>query len=193
MIKIHKTSEFEKMRAAGSLTAKVLNALDSFIDTGVTTNEINDFCHEIIIAHGGKSAPLNYKGFPKSVCTSINDVVCHGIPCEYKLKDGDIVNVDITSIVDGYYGDASKMYMIGESFKDKNNRLLEKKLIKTTYECMMLGIKKAKAGNKLLDIGIAIQGHAEKNGFSCCKGFLWTWNRKELSILNQVCCIIILQ
>lgn len=170
-IKIHKSSEFAKMRAAGKLAAQILRDLEKIINVGITTNEINDFCHKKTIEAGAISAPLGYKGYPKSVCTSINDVICHGIPDNTKLKDGDIVNVDVTVILDGYYGDTSRMYMIGESFKDDSKRLLEKKLIQVTYECMMLGIKAAKPGRKLLDIGIAIQKHAEENGFSVVRDF----------------------
>ena len=168
-IRIYNKHDFEKMKVAGRLTAKILNALDDFIKVGMTTNEINDFCHKMTIENGGIPAPLNYNGFPKSVCTSINEVVCHGIPDNTKLKDGDIINVDITSIVDGYYGDASKMYMVGEGFdKEFADR---KKLVQITKECLEIGIKHAKPGKKLLEIGKAIQEHAEKNGFSVVRDY----------------------
>ena len=170
MIKIYNKRDFEKMKVAGSLTAKVLNALDDFIDVGTTTQEIDDFCSKMIIDGGGISACLNYNGYPKNVCTSINDVICHGIPDNTKLQDGDIINVDVTSIVDGYFGDASKMYMVGKSFKEhkQENR---KKLVQVAKECLEIGIKYARPGNKLLEIGKHIQEHAERNGFSVVRDF----------------------
>ena len=143
------------MKIAGKLTAKVLNALDDFIKVGITTQEIDDFCAEMIKKEGGISACLGYQGYPKNVCTSINDVVCHGIPDNTKLKEGDIINVDVTSIVDGYFGDASKMYCIGDDFKTKYPD--RNKLVQVTKECLEIGIKKAKPGHKLLEIG--------KNGY----------------------------
>jgi len=170
MIKIYSKSDFEKMKIAGRLTAKVLNALDDFIDVGTTTQEIDDFCAENIKKGGGISACLNYRGYPKNVCTSINDVICHGIPDNTKLQDGDIINVDVTTIIDGYYGDASKMYMVGKSFKEGKFEE-RKKLVQVTKECLEIGIKYAKPGNKLLDIGKHIQEHAEKNGFSVVREY----------------------
>lgn len=172
-MKIYNKRDFEKMKIAGHLTATVLNALDDFIKVGTTTQEIDDFCNEMIKKGGGISACLGYQGYPKNVCTSINDVVCHGIPSENeKLKDGDIINVDVTTIVDGYYGDASKMYMIGDSFKEKNGKYSDrKKLVQVTKECLEIGIKTAKPGNKILEIGRKIQEHAEKNGFSVVRDY----------------------
>ena len=170
MIKIYNKSDFEKMRAAGRLTAKVLNALDDFVKVGITTQEIDDFCADMIKQGGGISACLGYHGYPKNVCTSINDVICHGIPDDTKLQDGDIINVDVTSIVDGYFGDASKMYMVGDSFKE-GKREERKKLVQITKECLEIGIKYAKPGNKLLEIGKHIQEHAEKNGFSVVRDY----------------------
>lgn len=169
MIKIYKQKDFEKMKIAGKLTAKVLNALDDFIKVGTTTQEIDDFCAEMIKKEGGISACFGYQGYPKNVCTSINDVVCHGIPDDTKLKEGDIINVDVTSIVDGYFGDASKMYCIGDDFKTKYPD--RNKLVQVTKECLEIGIKKAKPGHKLLEIGKAIQEHAEKNGFSVVRDY----------------------
>ena len=169
MIKIYNKHDFEKMKVAGHLTATVLNALDDFIKVGTTTQEIDDFCAEMIKKGGGISACLGYQGYPKNVCTSINDVICHGIPDNTKLQEGDIVNVDVTSIVDGYYGDASKMYCIGEGFNDKYKD--RKKLVEITKECLEIGIKYAKPGKKLLEIGKHIQEHAEKNGFSVVRDY----------------------
>jgi methionyl aminopeptidase len=170
-IKIYKQEDFAKMRVAGRLAATILDLLYSLIKVGTTTEEINDFCHKLIIQNNAIPAPLGYHGFPKSVCTSINEVICHGIPDSTKLKDGDIINVDVTVIVDSYYGDTSRMYVVGDSFKDANKNLLAKRLIKTTYECMMLGIKAAKPNASLLDVGKVIQNHAHKNGFSVVRDF----------------------
>ena len=170
MIKIYNKHDFEKMKVAGHLTATVLNALDDFIKVGTTTQEIDDFCAEMIKKGGGISACLGYQGYPKNVCTSINDVVCHGIPDNTKLKDGDIINVDVTSIVDGYFGDASKMYCVGEGFKEGKYKEREK-LVQITKECLEIGIKQAKPGHKLLEIGKKIQEHAEKNGYSVVRDY----------------------
>ena len=170
MIRIYNKHDFEKMKIAGRLTAKVLNALDDFIKVGTTTQEIDDFCAEMIKKGGGISACLGYEGYPKNVCTSINNVICHGIPDNTKLQDGDIINVDVTSIVDGYFGDASKMYMVGKSFEEGRQEK-RKKLVQVTKECLEIGIKYAKPGKKLYEIGQHIQEHAEKNGFSVVRDF----------------------
>ena len=171
-IKIYKPKDFIEMRAVGALTAKILDSLYPFIKEGINTLEINDYCHQEIIKHGAIPAPLNYRGFPKSVCTSINDVICHGIPNKNDiLKDSDIINVDLTLILEGYYGDASRMFCVGESFKDTEKNQLQKKLITVTYECLMKGIKQVKPGNSILKIGQAIQQHAEINGFSVVREF----------------------
>lgn len=169
-IRIYSQEDFQKMKVAGHLTATILNKLDDFIKVGTTTQEIDDFCAEEIKKGGGISACLGYNGYPKNVCTSINDVVCHGIPDDTKLKDGDIINVDITTIVDGYYGDASKMYMVGESFNG-NESLLARKLVNVTKECLKIGIQCCKPGAKLLEIGKKIQQYAEKNGFSVVRDY----------------------
>lgn len=169
-MRIYNEKDFEKMKVAGRLTAKVLNALDDFIKVGTTTQEIDDFCAKMIKDGGGISACLGYEGYPKNVCTSINDVVCHGIPDNTALKDGDIINVDITTIVDGYYGDASKMYMVGDSFNRGEHDDL-KKLVQITKECLEIGIKCCKPGKSILEIGKKIQEHAEKNGFSVVRDY----------------------
>ncbi len=171
-ITIHNKEDFIKMAAAGKLAASILDDLNQFIVTGISTNKIDIFCQKKILQAGAKAAPLNYKGFPKSVCTSINDVICHGIPNDKDiLKDGDIINVDITVILDGYYGDCSRMYLIGESFQDPNKRILERKLCQVTYDCMMFGIEAAKPGRSIFDIGKAIQKHAHRNSFSVVRDF----------------------
>ena len=164
-ITIHTQKDFEKMRAAGLLAAQILDFIGEFVKVGITTDELNTLCHNKIIANGAIPAPLNYKGFPKSICTSINHVICHGIPNEKPLKDGDIVNIDVTVILDGWFGDSSRMYFAGEP------PLKAKRLVQTTYDCMMLGIEQVKPGAHLGDIGNAIQTLAEKNGYSVVRDY----------------------
>ena len=154
------------MRQAGSLAADVLDSLYEKIQPGISTLEINDICHNIIIKNKAIPAPLNYKGFPKSVCTSVNHVVCHGIPNEKKLlNNGDIINVDITVILDGWYGDTSRMFVAGKTNKKHFN------LLKTTYECLFIGIKEAKPGKTFGDIGYKIQEYAESKNYSVVRDF----------------------
>lgn len=164
-ITIHKESDFEKMRAAGKLAAQILDYITDYVKVGVSTEELNILCHNKIIENGAIPAPLNYKGFPKSICTSINHVVCHGIPNEKLLKDGDILNIDVTVILDGWFGDSSRMYYLGEP------SIKAKRLIQVTYDAMMLGIEQVKPGNTLGDIGYAIQSFAEKQGFSVVRDY----------------------
>ena len=165
-IPIYKEEDFKKMQEAGKLAAKVLDQLYELIKPGISTLEINDFCHSIIIKNKAIPAPLNYKGFPKSVCTSVNHVVCHGIPNEKKiLNNGDIINVDVTVILDGWYGDSSRMFVSGRTNK-KNMDLL-----KTTYECLHIGIEEARPGKNLGDIGFKIQEHAESKNYSVVRDF----------------------
>ena len=156
---------FEKMHIAGKLAARTLDELTSFVKPGVTTNFLDKICYEYIRDHGANSAPLYYKGFPKSCCTSINHIVCHGIPSEKVLKDGDIMNIDVTTFVDEHHGDTSRMFCIGDvSVKSKN-------LISATYESMMKAISIIKPGTKLGDIGATIQDYVESKGFSVVKDF----------------------
>lgn len=164
-ITIHSTQDFVKMRAAGKLAAEILDFITPHVKTGVTTDFLNKLCHDKIVENGAIPAPLNYKGFPKSICTSINHVVCHGIPSDKELKNGDIVNIDVTVILEGWHGDTSRMYYVGEP------PLKAKRLCQTTYECMMLGIEQVKPGNTLGDIGYAIQSYAEKQGFSVVRDY----------------------
>ncbi len=165
-IPINKKEDFFKMQNAGHLAAKILDNLFDLIEPGISTLEINDYCHSLIIKNKAIPAPLNYKGFPKSVCTSVNHVVCHGIPSENKiLNNGDIVNVDVTVILDGWYGDSSRMYVAGKVNK-KNYDLL-----KTTYDCLLIGIEEAKPGKHLGDIGFKIQEHAESKNYSVVRDF----------------------
>lgn len=152
--------QIEGIRKAGKLNTMVLDKVAEVIKAGMSTEEINTLVHNLIIENGGIPAPLNYQGFPKSVCTSINDVVCHGIPSEDEiLKDGDIVNVDVTTILDGYYADASRMFMIG------NVKEEDKKLVEVTKECLELGLAAVKPWGRLGDIGYVIDKHAREHGY----------------------------
>ncbi len=164
-IVLHKPEDFAPMRAAGRLAAETLDMIGEHVVPGVTTEALNQICHDFIIAHNATPAPLNYRGFPKSICTSINHVVCHGIPGEKKLQDGDIVNIDVTVILDGWYGDSSRMYVAGTA----NTRA--KRLIEVTYESMMRGIAQVKPGNTFGDIGYAIQSYVEAQRFSVVRDF----------------------
>tara|TARA_B100000965_G_scaffold379038_1_gene374445 strand:- start:815 stop:1588 length:774 start_codon:yes stop_codon:yes gene_type:complete len=159
------TEKFEKMRVAGKLASQTLDMLTEFIKPGISTEKIDIICYEFIKDNGGYSAPLYYRGFKKSLCTSLNRVVCHGIPSDRILEDGDIVNVDVTAIVNDYYGDTSRMFLIGDvSVKAKN-------LVNATYESMIKGIEILKPGIKLGDIGYAIQSFVEEKGFSVVRDF----------------------
>ena len=161
----HSKKNFLKMHKAGKLAAQVLDYINDFIEPDITTNYLNDLCHQFIIENNAIPAPLNYKGFPKSTCISVNHVVCHGIPGDKILKNGDILNIDVTVILDGWYGDTSRMfYVVKPSAKAKI-------LTKITYECLMIGIETVKPGKTLGDVGFAIQSHAEKNGFSVVRDF----------------------
>lgn len=158
---IMKTEEqIDGIRKSCKLTHEVLDMVGEKIKVGVTTNEINTWVHEYTVQHNAYPAPLGYGGFPKSVCTSINDVICHGIPDDTVLKDGDIVNVDVTCILDGYYGDANRMFIIGEASKEAID------LVRVSKECLELGMEQVKPYNTLGDIGNAIQQHAESLGYS---------------------------
>ena len=156
---------FEKTRESGTLASNALDEVASYVKPGVTTEFLDKICYEYIKDNGGYSAPLFYKGFPKSSCTSANHVICHGIPSKKYLVEGDILNIDVTAIVDGWHGDTSRMFPVGEiSVKAKN-------LINATYEAMMLGISVIKSGIKTGDIGHAIQTYVEKKGFSVVRDF----------------------
>ncbi len=158
--------EITKMRVAGRLAADVLTMIMPHVQIGITTDELNAICHDYIVNElDAIPAPLNYKGFPKSICTSVNHVICHGIPGDKKLKSGDIVNVDITVIKDGYHGDTSRMYFLGEP------SVLTRRLVKVTQECLYLGIQQVKPGAHVGDIGAAIQKHAEAHNFSVVREY----------------------
>lgn len=164
-ITIHEPADYAAMRKAGRLAAEILDEVADLIKPGLPTNAINEYCHNRIIAAGAVPAPLNYRGFPKSVCTSVNHVVCHGIPDDKPLKDGDVVNVDVTVIVDGWHGDTSRMYWVGDV------PIKAKRLTQVTYDAMMLGIEQVKPGATTGDIGHAIQTYAEKHGYSIVKDY----------------------
>jgi methionyl aminopeptidase len=164
-VTIHKLEDLIPMRKAGKLAAETLDYITPYVIPGVSTGELNDLCHNFIVQNNAIPAPLNYRGFPKSICTSVNHVVCHGIPGAKILQPGDIVNIDVTVIVDGWYGDTSRMYFVGAA------GIKAKKLVDVTYECMMLGIEQVKPGATLGDIGYAIQTYAHKHNFSVVRDF----------------------
>lgn len=159
-------AEVEKMRIAGRLAAETLDMIGEHVAPGITTDELNAICHDHIVnRQRAVPAPLNYRGFPKSICTSVNQVVCHGIPGAKTLKDGDIINIDITVIKDGFHGDTSRMFFVGEP------SIRARRLCEISRECMHKGIEMVKPGARLGDIGHAIQRHAEKNGFSVVREY----------------------
>ena len=164
-IKIHDENSFKSMRKAGQLAAKCLDFITPFIEPGISTEKINQLCHDFQLKNNSVPAPLNYKGFPKSICTSVNHVVCHGIPGEKILRKGDIVNIDVTPILDGWHGDTSRMFYVG------NVSLKAEKLVNITYEAMYRGIEKVKPGNTTGDIGFAIQSFVESKNYSVVRDF----------------------
>jgi len=167
VITLLSSREIEKMRRAGRLAAELLHYLGSLIKPGVTTLELDDEAERWTRSQGAISAPLGYKGYPKSICTSINEVICHGIPnAKEILRNGDILNIDVTLIVDGYHGDTSKMFFVGEPSP------LARKLVAVTDECRRRGIAAVKPGARIGDIGAAIQDYAESQGFSVVRDFV---------------------
>lgn len=164
-IPLHGPAEFAAMRKAGALAASILDDMVDVVRVGITTDEINTICHNKIIAAGAIPAPLGYRGFPKSICTSVNHVVCHGIPDARKLVNGDIVNIDVTVIVDGWHGDTSRTYWVGDV------AVKAKRLTEVTYAAMMKGIEVVRPGIKTGDIGHAIQTYAESFGYSIVREY----------------------
>ncbi len=165
-VTIKTAEEIEKMRVAGRLAAEVLEMIEPHVQAGVTSLELDQICHDYMVnVQKTIPAPLNYHGFPKSICTSVNHVICHGIPNEKRLKNGDIVNIDITVIKDGYHGDTSKMFFVGEP------SIQARRLAQVTYECMLLGIEQVKPGAHLGDIGHVIQQHAESQNYSVVREY----------------------
>ncbi|MGD9472166.1 MAG: type I methionyl aminopeptidase [Novosphingobium sp.] len=164
-IKLHGPEAFEGMRRAGRLAAEILDALAPFVQPGVTTGAIDDLVREMTLAGGAVPATMGYRGFAHSCCTSINHVICHGIPGDKALKDGDIVNIDVTPLLDGWHGDSSRMYLVGDV------SLKARRLVDVTYECLMIGIEQARPGARLGDIGAAIQAHAEQHRYGVVREF----------------------
>ncbi len=165
-VSIKTEHEMEKMRVAGRLAAEVLEMIEPHVIPGVTTAELDRICHDYIVnQQNAIPAPLNYRGFPKSICSSVNQVVCHGIPGEKRLKKGDIVNLDITVIKDGYHGDTSKMFRVGET------SILANRLIETTYQAMWIGIQQVRPGASVGDIGHAIQTFVESHHYSVVREY----------------------
>lgn len=164
-IRIKTPEQIAGIRRACRLTREILDLVASRIREGVTTEEIDRWVHQATVEAGARPAPLGYKGFPKSVCTSINEVVCHGIPGPRELAGGDIVNVDVTPVLDGYYGDASRMFLIGEVSEEA------RRLVEVTRECLERGIATVRPGGRAGDIGEAIQTHAEAHGYSVVRKF----------------------
>ena len=165
VIKLHGAEGFEGMRKAGRLAAEILDALVPHVVPGVTTEELDDIVREMTLRGGAVPATLGYRGYTHSCCTSINHVICHGIPSEKKLKDGDIINIDVTPQLAGWHGDTSRMFLVGDV------PVKAKRLVDVTYECLMLGIEQAKPGNHVGDIGYAIQTHAEKHRYGVVRDF----------------------
>lgn len=163
---IHKADDFAGMRRAGKLAAEVLDYITDFVKPGVTTGALDKLCHDFILDHKAIPAPLNYKGYPKSTCISLNHVVCHGIPDDRALLDTDMMNIDVTVILDGWYGDSSRMYLASDKVPVKS-----KLLIDVTYECLMRGISIVRPGVTLGDIGHAIQEYAESKRYSVVRDF----------------------
>ena len=165
-ITLHGSDEFEAMRRAGRLAAETLDFVTPHVAPGITTEELDRLCHAFIVDHGAVPAPLNYRGFPKSICTSVNHVVCHGIPSDDKrLVAGDVINIDVTVILDGWHGDTSRMFYVGEP------SVKARRLVEVTHEAMMRGIQAVKPGATLGDIGHAIQSYAEGHRFSVVRDF----------------------
>lgn len=163
---IIKTEEqIDGIKKSSALTREILDKVNDIIEPGMTTDDINDFIHNYIISHDAVPATLNYNGFPKSCCTSLNEVICHGIPGKTVLKRGDIINVDVTTILNGYYGDSGRMYIVGQASESAV------RLVKVARECLYLGIEQVKPGNDLSEIGNIIEAHASSFGYSVVRDY----------------------
>jgi methionyl aminopeptidase len=166
MISIKSAREIELMRATSRLAAQTLNFIETKLEVGMSTEDVNKLCHDYIIAHDAIPAPLNYHGFPKSVCTSLNEVICHGIPTEKDIvKDGDILNIDVTTILNGFHGDTNRTFLMGNVSDEI------KKLVSITHDCMMAGIETVRPGSRLGDIGAVIEEMAHDNGYSVVREY----------------------
>jgi methionyl aminopeptidase len=183
-VQIKTAEEIARMRIAGKLAAEVLTMIEPHVQPGITTEELDTICNDYIVnVQHAVSACLGYRGFPKSICTSINHVVCHGIPGPKKLKDGDIINIDVTVLKDGYHGDTSKMFFVGKP------SVLAERLVRITRECLFIGIEMVRPGVRLGDIGAAIQRHAENHHFTivrefCGHGIGSIFHEAELQVLH---------
>ncbi len=181
-VEIKSKAEIEKMRATCRLAASVLEFIEPHVVPGVTTGELDRLCHDYIIRHGAYPSPLNYKGFPKSICTSVNEVICHGIPGKRELKAGDIVNLDITTTLDGYFGDCSDMFVVGGSTTPE-----AQKLIDVTRESLWIGIAEVAPGKQIGDIGAAISEFAgKKHGYGVVEAFCGHGIGREFHMPPQV-------
>lgn len=165
-IRLKGKEDIEGIKRAGHLALKTLDLVQARIRPGMTTDDINTLVHEFTIKNGATSAPLNYRGFPKSVCVSVNEVICHGIPGERVLKEGDIVNVDVTPVLNGYYADASKTFLVGRPTPDG------RQIVKVARECLRRGMSMVRSGNRIGDMGWAIQNYAEREGCSVVREFV---------------------
>ncbi|MGQ9369592.1 type I methionyl aminopeptidase [Azospirillum sp. ST 5-10] len=165
-IRLHGPEDFEGMRRAGRLAAMTLDFIAPYVQPGVSTGELDRLCEQFMRDHGAVPATLGYRGYPKASCISVNHVVCHGIPGDKRLRDGDVLNIDVTPILDGWYGDSSRMYLCGDSVSVK-----AKKLVDVTYEALMIGIAQVRPGATLGDVGHAIQTFAESHRFSVVRDF----------------------
>lgn len=166
MISIKSAREIELMRATSRLAAQTLNFIETKLEVGMSTEDVNKLCHDYIIANDAIPAPLNYHGFPKSVCTSLNEVICHGIPTEKDIvKDGDILNIDVTTILNGFHGDTNRTFLMGNVSDEI------KKLVSITHDCMMAGIETVRPGSRLGDIGAVIEEMAHDNGYSVVREY----------------------
>lgn len=164
-IKLHGSAAFDGMRKAGRLAAEILDAMVDFVQPGVTTAQIDDVVRQMTLDGGAVPATMGYRGYAHSCCTSLNHVICHGIPGDKELRDGDIINIDVTPLLDGWHGDSSRMYLVGDV------PLKARRLVDVTYECLMIGIEKARPGARLGDIGAAIQAHAERHRYGVVREF----------------------
>lgn len=162
---VRTASEILRMRTACAAAAKILRLSGALVKAGVTTDELDQYVHELTISEGGYPSPLNYRGFPKSVCTSVNEVICHGIPDDRPLRDGDIVNLDVTIFLDGVHGDCNATFFVGQV--DEESR----QLVHATHECLMKGIEAAKPGRPISDIGRSIEQHADRHGYGVVRAY----------------------
>lgn len=186
MIKIKTTKEIEIMREGGRILAEVLKGLTKAVKPGVTTNNLDKLARELVFKFGAKPAFLNYNDFPAVLCTSVNDEIVHGVPSERKLEKGDVLKLDMGVLYNGFYSDSAVTVLVGEGFSIDRKTLLKKKILRVTKESLMIGIKKAKAGNTVGDIGSAIQQYVENGGFNLVRDLVGHGIGRELHEEPQV-------